>query len=894
MLEPSRPTTNETSVKLPPRGAPDALSAAKWPPPDDDDDAPAGGGGAGAAGGGGGGPIGPYEGDFKKGRFNGKVVLVGFVLALVAAGLAVVATKTESEKLTVEQVVAAKKAAYLMTKAERTARWKELAKPGADYELRSEALQQLAWADDKDGVGFAAQALADTDHRIRGVAAQVLAYYGTPAADSAKDALTKALGEADDSDRPQIVWSLVALKDARVFDKAMELYRAGYLAKVQRLGGGPAFDAEKLAALVSLDTLAAMVGDPSDSVRQLVATSLSRTGEAKWTAPLIKLVQDPVVDVAREAATGLGKIADEKARGPLLDALAKADKDSRQKFLEALRDGIGGEGLVIALGSVSKARAEITWHQTSQLFEMLKKIADPRVGDSLAAYLATKPHQHWETEAALRLAEVGDLRAVPYLAERMKRDPLKVYGESFDYEKVLRRDDKERVVSARMLADLAILHPEAKADIRAKAEDAMIGWLHEKPEPHANGLRFLAVAESTKDIAALRAWADPQAALPRDGQQPPMPHEWEIAQSALRYVGWLKDPTSWGTLEKMMKRRDPKIDVTMESLMGSGLGLLGMSLRAIEFGAADGFAQWGDPKAYPLLVKLIEDEKENEQSRGEACFALAWVATDENMSEVAKKVHDFSGKEPKKQFIRGCYLETLIRRPVAGTAAGLVDMLTAQTDVEVRHQVARAIGFAGLDDKLEAQLFEKLKDAELRNDAALALVLGGSEDVAVRAVASYGDAPREALDELKDIYYRTFGYFSDEDFAKGRLYKWVAAAEAIARIRVRDTQQDWARLRLGSQFESLDFDNGPRSMTRVVLRSRLVEAARKGDAAARKGAIQTLKFMKEQGALMALRNESGETGELAKKAFFELMNPKVVVGEVVPQKNEGKGGAASP
>ena len=55
---------------------------------------------------------------------------------------------------------------------------------------------------------------------------------------------------------------------------------------------------------------------------------------------LIKLVQDPELSVAREAASGLGKIGDEKARTPLLEALRKADPDSRQKFLEALRDGI--------------------------------------------------------------------------------------------------------------------------------------------------------------------------------------------------------------------------------------------------------------------------------------------------------------------------------------------------------------------------------------------------------------------------------------------------------------------------------------------------------------------------------------------------------------------------
>jgi hypothetical protein len=81
------------------------------------------------------------------------------------------------------------------------------------------------------------------------------------------------------------------------------------------------------------------------------------------------------------------------------------------------------------------------------------------------------------------------------------------------------------------------------------------------------------------------------------------------------------------------------------------------------------------------------------------------------------------------------------------------------------------------------------------------------------------------------------------------------------------------------QFENLDFDNGPHSFTRVVLRHRLWQMA-KTDEAKRGGAIRTLKFMKEQGVLLALRDESGPVGELARAAYFELMNPKVVLDGV--------------
>jgi hypothetical protein len=172
--------------------------------------------------------------------------------------------------------------------------------------------------------------------------------------------------------------------------------------------------------------------------------------------------------------------------------------------------------------------------------------------------------------------------------------------------------------------------------------------------------------------------------------------------------------------------------------------------------------------------------------------------------------------------------------------------------------------------------------------------LGGPVDAATKAVAMYSDYPKEALDELKDIYYRSFGYWSDEDFSQGKLYKWVNTAEAIAKIRVKDQLQDWTRLRLQAQFDNLDFDNGPHSMTRVVLRYRLMQDAKKGEGDKKRAAIQTLKFMKEQGSLMALRDEPGEAGQLANRAFFELMNPKIVFGENIPAaKDTSSGGGAN-
>ncbi len=813
-------------------------------------------------------------------------MVIGVLLAIGLAAFLYMGAKSEGDKLTIEQIAKEKKNIFVLPKKDQGPLWRKWGAAASEPMLQQEALIQLAWAEDPEGVNLATKALAGGDHRVRGVAAQVLAYYGTPKADAGKPALLEALKTADDSDRPQIVWALVSLREQAAFAPAMELYRGGFLSKVERMGGGSAFDTEPLSSLVSLDELAKLADDKSPSVRQLVATVLSRNAETKWTPTLVKLVKDPDPEVGREAANGLGKIADESARQPLLDALKSSDKDSRQKFLEALRDGIGGEGLVLALDSVKSTPEETEWFQTKQIFEMLRELADPRGADALVKWADTKkPSIHWTGEVGQRLAEVGDVRGAKYLGERMKHDPAKVYQLSKFWEADngghLSRTDLPRVVSARMLADLAVMHPEAKAELKAAAEDSVLAWAKDKPQPHANALRFLAAIGSDKALNDMRDWAFPKKELPKEGAQPPFPSEYETAQSALRYLGWMKDEASFTKLTDQFKRKkDKKMVITQEGLEGAGIAMLGMALRAVAYGAAQGLAQWGDPRAIKPLMELIEDETWHEEARQAACEALAWCADEKTMAEVAKKAKEFASKKEKtKQVIGACYAYTLQLKPVPSAAAGLVDLLTPDIELGVRMALAHAVGVSGFDAATEAKLFEKLSNAETRNAAALALLMGGSADTAARTVAMYADFGKDALDDLKEFYFRAFGYWSDEDFKQGHVYRWVDNAIAVGHVKVDDVPQDWARQRLTSQFDNLQFDNGPHSETRVVLRYRLFNAAKSGDAATKKGAIQTLQFMKEKGVLMSLRHEKSETGEMAKKAFHDLMNPKLVLAE---------------
>src|SRR6188768_2558872 len=500
MLDPNLP---EITPARNPKSPSPIVDFAKWPPDDDMPGMPAGGGDVPAGGG-----YDSGDGNFKKGRTAPIAILVG-VLAVGGLGaFLALGAKQDAAKLTVEQGEQEKKNIFVLPKAEQATKWREWSigeKSQASDEVRMEALKQLAWNKDPEGVKAAIDALSYPTEPMQAMAALALAEYGRPMAEPARDALLAALKKAGPGAKPQIAWALVVLGETRAFDDIMAQYRAGNLSKVQRLGGGTAFDPERLVQLVSLDKLASMAGDSSPAVRQLVATILSRNAEPKWTDTLIKLVQDSDPEVSRQAAPGLGKIGETRAREPLVAALKTADKDSRNKFLEALRDGVGTDGLVLALSSVVTEDAALAYYQKKQIFDMIDKLNDPRGGNALYAFLESKPHMHFQTRAAVALSQIGDIRGVPTLAKRLRMDPLKLYTDQNDWEMMLKRDDNERVVAARMIADLAILHPEKRELIAEQAEDGVIFWIHEMPSPHANGLRALASMESTKDIRNLRS-----------------------------------------------------------------------------------------------------------------------------------------------------------------------------------------------------------------------------------------------------------------------------------------------------------------------------------------------------------------------------------------------------
>ncbi|HSC87651.1 MAG TPA: HEAT repeat domain-containing protein [Polyangiaceae bacterium] len=860
---------------------------AKFPP--DDFDVPGGaplGGGRGL-----GSPnLDPGDGDFKKGN-KGKLIGAIVVVAALGGGVAYLGmSKSDAPtELTVEQAAAQMKDIFVLPKEQQLAEWKKWAATPGDEggltEIKQEAIKQLAWAHDPEGVNLAAAMLKSPSPKLQSIAATALAYYGSPAGDAAKPALVEALKTAGEGSKPQVAWALVTLGETSTVDDIMVLYRAGKLASVQRLGGGQAFDPNKIVALVPLDKLASWSKDESASVRQLVATVLSRNAAPQWTDTLIQLLEDADGEVARQAAPGLGKIGDERARGPLIAKLKDADKDSREKYLEALKNGAGGVGLVMSLYAfASLEEEEAKWFRKKQVMGLIDELNDPRAGDALAEYLGVEQHVHWQYRVARALAQVGDVRAVPTLAKRLRMDAAKIYSDQYDWEQELKRDNNERIEAARMIADLAALHPDKHELMRKQAEDALIFLNHEMPTPHANVLRALTTMGSTKDAAALKEWADCKEPLPKQGQRPPMPTAYTVAEGALRYLGVQKDPSTWGILLDSLKKRPEKISIATESMNQGGMAVMGESLNALGSGASDGLSEWGDPKGFEPLLTFALDTKQNERGRERACRALAWTAEGEAVLKIAEEIQKHDKQDAQDGFTRKCLLEALVERPVPGTAGALLGLLNKDQPLETRTSVARAIAKSGIDADTEAKLFQLAQDEALMNDAILALILGASPDSAARAVALYADKPKEALDELQTLWYKSFGYWSVEDLSKGTLFRYVDNALAMSRVEVKATPQEWARAQLERQFETLSFDNGPHSFTRVVLRKRLLDMARGSDQAQAVAAVRTLAFLKELGCLMALREETTPVGKLAADAAFEIINPKALAGGNMPEK----------
>lgn len=626
-------------------------------------------------------------------------------------------------------------------------------------------------------------------------------------------------------------------------------------------------DLDELEKLTTPAELKPHVSDERAEARRIVAKRLAQIGGSDSEPLLATLADDRDLLVAVHALTALAAPADARAQATVARAVGRRSVTEQDELVAVMRDQIGGTGvLALTLGLPRDPKQR--WYRQKKIFDALQQLHDPRAADGLVRFIASAPHPHYAYRAAAELAELGDPRAVPHLVRRLRQDPFKIYSGNTDWEEALKRDDNERVSAARAIADLAALHSDRPDSLWGEAERGLLFWARELPSPHANAMRALAALGSKHALPELRQWAFPNAALPKEGQQPPMPEEWIIAQIAQRYVGQMRDKDSFTELLVNLKARPAQFDASMSALLAGNNAILGMSLRALGIGAAQGLSEWGDSKTVPALLAYMRDPANNEQSRFEACIALAWVGQAPDTERFIDEVYRARKDTTADHFRRVCLLEGLARRATHVKGPRLLALLERQVPDNERSAAARSIARAGIDAQFEQALLERAHSEVAGNDAVLALVLAGSPDAVAQSLEGHVKSLIAARLQIVTGIGLALESLSQEDFDGGFLFTVLRNADAAAAA-----GHAWVRDAVVKALENVVYDSGPHTLTRTVLRYRLYHMAQSKRALERQRALRALWYFRERGMLLAIANSASPEAAFAQGQAELLLRP---------------------
>jgi len=680
-----------------------------------------------------------------------------------------------------------------------------------------DTLEAHARAQDDEGLRRATAALKSKSRDDRMRALEAVLEYEPQKLQPLLDVLVERALHGDDADeKAQAAWALVHAGDGRAADAALAAYESGALQRTKRIDGKNAFDVVAFARLVA---------------------------EAS-TAP--------------EHADARRKV--------LSAALPLADSKTRMFVVRALAEGEDHAAALVTAAEMLDPQHE--FGTLEHLFQRIRLLADPRAADALARYADHATHPHFRTEAALRLAELGDLRAAPHLAWRLGEDPTRLYDMNDPNVVALTRDDHERVACARMLGELAIMHTEVHASLREIAQPQMLAWMRQHAAPHTNALRFLAIVESPDAPALLTKLATPSDAIPTAGATS-FPEAFAVAQSALRWLGRTRSPSATDVLVKQLNRKPATFDASMEALTkGGNVTVAGMVYRALVTGAVDGLWELSDRKNVPLLVKVADDPTQNEQARIQACNAAAYMSDMAGHMQIVAKIRA-AATDRKKEFSRACWLTGLAQRPSPQQDAPLVALITPKVEPEARHQTARVLGQGGLAPAERAKLVDLLKEKAVIHDAALALLFGGDEASVAKMFAAYtpgdaDDAPSPPpIEPLRQLYAQSIPVLTEDLYDSGALARMAHLAAFARDITLRGAKQEWVLQGLAYQLrQNGEVESGPHTTTRVRLRAKLLADAKGTDAQKRDDAILLLWVLGERASLESL-------GDVAKSRLAE-------------------------
>jgi HEAT repeat protein len=872
------------------------------------------------------------EGDFKSGRFKpayaiGGIAVLGLIGAFIYFG-----KKAAETTLRPEEVHAEVRKILVRPLADQTKEWRRILEdPKSDLRMQQEAIFQLARLRDKESLPKFIKMLGETDsHPTTRVISMALLEFPRADVQPAVPHLRKKLDAANNEDQPQIASALIYARDKDSFKKLFEIYKKDVMKSARSVDGSSSFDPEDFILLTDRGTFRGFSKDEQSGVRQLVATVLSGTAEKEDLSTLIELLKDKDIEVSSAAAVGIAKLNDPTASQLLVQKLGEAEKTdnetARKRYVEALRNGIGGAGLVYALKVVPHEVADLE-SRGRFILEELRELADPASAPQYKEYLKdTSNPAHYRSQIALALADIGDADAVPYLAERMDKQGIgfncgaestpKCLSNNLGWKRQPPVDAdpvtfREQQFSAQDIGDLAILYPEKKGEFLSIAGPHIKKFNAWFPAPWLVASRALAymgdqetfdwckkiVKDQKYPDHALVNLGDPDPACGAQKDKGCLIFRMNEFATATRYVGYAGDATYVDTLGKWLERpKDKKggeIRLSMAEMeLAQNPGFREFLLNTAQ-AAADGLAEWGPSaaKASGKVLKLMKDKDHGMFPRMMAGRALGMIGTEKDLVDALKEAKASSDADFKIAVLMAAQ-----HRPTEPVVSAALDMLAPSSDpamLGVNAWAARVAGYGGTKGH-EERILKMLDEKETRGFAALAIALGGDDDLVRRGMVLFEQKSRAEdkwdgeINTLRSLYLDTFDSrgLTPDDVDSGRIFRFVRNANLMKRSGASDemaegkaSSHEWASIYLASGLKRLDMNaTVPGGMDRLVLRYKLNKAAKTGDDATKALAINTLKFFKEQGSVMALRDEAGTTGELARKAFFELRHPELAMG----------------
>jgi HEAT repeat protein len=518
-----------------------------------------------------------------------------------------------------------------------------------------------------------------------------------------------------------------------------------------------------------------------------------------------------------------------------------AHADARDAVLNALSQNAGAPGLFPVMRTATEPTIR------SQATRLLRELQDPGAGDAFMAVLAQVPatatdevQRNIRKHAIFGLAEIGDARAADGLMELVQRplQPGVAHDPNADMDARLALDALRKIPNACVAAKNTLLELLPRGDFMRTQ-------------------LLLALGETGDASIAPRIMSYLTDENAQEGAA--------VAIARLNYA-----PGIARIRADMIRPRN--LNMSQETVQDEPVFIKRRNaIRAIA---------WTHSPTYAAdLERIIEDPQDRNALREEAGHALASIADDHTIDDVATRALDTTKPENTRQF----YLYALRGRSNPATSNRLVEAyLRPGTPAGLMRTAAIAAGFGG-DDTTAAALRPLLAstDSNVQLNASIAAILCGDEATA-QALLEQLTAHRDLADLLSNTFVTRSATGNNTGmqlepmelmpitrsmFEDGRIYRRVNMANLLERGRAGqhfDFASVWLKLRIKNGWES------PIGIGPFEIRAALREAARGGDRFRSDMSFKMFRALNDRGSLLWLRRQTGDAAERARRELVDM------------------------